>query len=179
MTVYGIQVEVAVGTDSEEGALQRLSVAFERTGPAIADFGRYVFPRLSGVFEDAVSEQFDARGGGPAAGAWADLTPDYAKWKAGAYPGQPLLELTGALREGLTAPGSPFAFRQWSSSDFTFGTSGVQYASFHQVGTGKMKARPPFDFGPSFEQALTRETSAGVRDAVKSGSGGVLEAEGE
>lgn len=179
MTVYGIQVEVAVGTDDGEGALQRLAVAFERSGPAIADFGRFVFPRLSGVFEDAVSEQFDGRGSGPISGAWADLTPDYAKWKAGAYPGQPLLELTGALRAGLTSPGAPTAFRQWSSTDFTFGTSGVEYASFHQTGTGRMRARPVFDFGPSFEQALARETAAGVRDAVKSGSGGVLEAEGE
>lgn len=175
MTVYGLQVEVAVGTDNGEGALQRLAVAFERAGPAIADFGRNVFPRLSGVFEDAVTEQFDARGSGPTSGAWAELTPAYRAWKEGNYPGQPLLELTGALREGLTSPGAPTAFRSWTATEFTFGTSGVAYASFHQTGTGRMRARPVFDFGPNFEEAMTRAAAAGVREAIKDASQGVIE----
>ena len=175
MTVYGLQVEVAVGNDTGEGALQRLAVAFERSGPAIANLGKYVFPRLSPVFEEAVKEQFDARGEGPVAGSWADLTPDYAAWKATAYPGQPLLERTGALRAALTSSGSPVALRAWSDTDFTFGSNGVEYASFHQTGTGKMVARPVFDFGPSFEAEMTRATSDGVREAIKDASNGLIE----
>ena len=179
MTVYGLQVEVAVGTDDGEGALQRLAVAFERAGDEVQDFGKWVFPKLAPVFEEAVSEQFDARGGGPTAGAWSDLTPDYAKWKAGHYPGQPLHELTGELRAALTNSSAPAAYREWSASEFSFGTIGLEYASFHQVGTERMKARPVFDFGPSFERGLQLATASGLREAIRAGSNGTLELEGE
>jgi len=175
MSVYGIQVEVAVGSDNGPDALVRLAAAFERAGPAIADFGQYVFPKLAAVFEDAVTEQFDGRGSGPVAGSWSALTPDYAAWKAGAYPGQPLLELTGALRAGLTSSASPSAFRQWDSTSFNFGTSGVEYATFHQMGTAKMSPRPVFDFGASFEDAMTRATAACVREAIKTASNGMIQ----
>lgn len=178
MTVYGLQVEVSVGTDSGEGALQRLSVAFERAGEYVADFGKYVFPRLTPVFEAAEEEQFDAEGSGPTSGAWAPLTPSYAEWKAKAYPGAPILEQRGTMRAALTSSASPVAYREWSASEFAFGTAGVEYASFHQRGTSRMKARPPFDFGPSFEDALTREAMAGLREAVKAASNGTLELEG-
>ena len=177
MTVYGLQVQVAVGTDDSEGALQRLSVAFERAGDEVQDFGRWVFPKLSPVFEDAIDEQFDARGAGPLSGAWSPLTPNYAAWKEANYPGMPLLELTGELRAALTTTGAPSAYREWSASEFSFGTAGLEYASFHQVGTGRMKARPPFDFGPTFERGLQTAAMSGLRAAVK--AGGVLELEGE
>lgn len=178
MTVYGLQVEVSVGNDSGEGALQRLSVAFERAGEYVADFGKYVFPRLTPVFEDAEVEQFDAEGSGPTSGAWAPLTPSYADWKNKVAPGMPILELTSKLRAALTQSASPVAYREWTASEFVFGTTGVEYASFHQRGTSRMKARPVFDFGPSFEDALTRAGLAGLREAVKDASNGTLELEG-
>lgn len=179
MTVYGLQVEVSVGTDNGEGALQRLSVAFERAGAEVQDFGKWVFPKLSPVFEDALSEQFNARGGGPMSGAWSPLTPDYAAWKDGHAPGMPLLELTGELRAALTTSSAPSAYREWSASEFAFGTAGLEYASFHQTGTGRMAARPVFDFGPTFERGLQMAAASGLREAVKAASNGVLELEGE
>lgn len=179
MTVYGLQVEVSVGGDSGEGALQRFSVAFERAGAEIQDFGKHVFPKLSPVFEEAIAEQFDARGSGPMSGAWSPLTPDYAAWKEGNYPGMPLLELTGELRSALTTTSAPSAYREWSGSEFSFGTAGLEYASFHQTGTPRMAARPVFDFGPTFETGLQRAALEGLREAVKEGSGGALELEGD
>lgn len=177
--IYGIQVEVAVGTDSGEGALSRLSVAFERGGAAVANFGKYVFPKLPAVFEEALREQFDARGTGPMSGSWSPLTPDYARWKAGHAPGAPLLELTGKLRAALTSSTSPAALRQWSDNEFNFGTAGVAYASFHQAGTSRMVARPEFDFGDTLERGLQRAGLEGLREAIKESSNGVLELEGE
>lgn len=179
MTVYGLQVEVSVGTDSGEGALQRLSVAFERAGAEVENFGKWVFPKLTPVFEDAVSEQFDARGSGPMSGSWSPLSPVYSAWKEANYPGMPILELTGELRTALTTSGAPSAYREWSASEFAFGTAGLEYASFHQTGTARMPARPLFDFGPTFERGLQTAAMSGLREAVKSGSGGALELEGE
>jgi phage gpG-like protein len=179
MTVYGLQVEVSVGTDSGEGALQRLAVAFERAGAEVQDFGKWVFPKLAPVFEEAIDEQFAARGAGPMSGAWAPLTKDYAEWKSGRYPGMPLLELTGELRAALTTSSAPSSYRQWGANEFSFGTMGLEYASYHQVGTGRMPARPPFDFGPTFEQGLQHAAMSGLREAIKAGSSGALELEGE
>lgn len=184
MTVYGLQVEWAVGNDAGPNALGKLTVAFERAGAAVADFGKYVFPKLTPVFEAAEAAQFDAEGAG-LTGAWAALRPSYEEWKSYNFPGLPILQLKGELRAALTSSTSPLAYREWSASEFAFGTVGVEYASFHQTGTrgntrGEgMPARPPFDFGPSFEEALTRAAMRGLREAIGVGTGHALEFEGE
>ena len=147
--------------------LQRLSVAFERVGSELADLGRHVFPLLPAVFEAAEVRQFDSRGSGPVAGAWKDLSPAYAEWKGRAFPGMPILEATGALRAGLTQSSSPFASREWSSSEFSFGTAGVEYASLHQSGTGRMPPRPPFDLDSQFEADLFKTARKGVNDSIR------------
>jgi len=178
VSAYGLSIEVFVGNDTAEGALQRFAVAFERAGDAIADMSEYVFPRLSTVFEVEVAAQFSAEGRGPIAGAWAALSPSYADWKEQHFPGLPILQRTTALHEALTNSNSPGAHRAWTASDFNFGTQGVEYASFHQSGTSQMKARPVFDFGGDFERAMTAAAMEGIRAAVKKGSDGALELEG-
>lgn len=178
MSVYGLQLEVSVGTDTGEGALQRLAVAFERGGEAIADFGKYVFPKLGPAMEEAEVAQFAAEGAGPVAGQWAALTPTYAAWKEGVAPGMPILEFSGALRSALTSSSSAGARREATATDFVFGTQGVPYASFHQTGTAKMRARPPFDFGAAFEEVMKRVTLEGLREAIKASSNGQLALEG-
>lgn len=177
MTVYGLSVEVAVNGDNSEGALQRFAVAFERAGDAIADFGKFVFPKLEPVFEAAVEAQLAGEGVGPS-GPYAPLSPSYAEWKESNAPGMPILQLTGRMARALTQGSSPEAWRQWSASDFSFGTTGVEYASFHQTGTGKMPRRALFDFGPEFERALTRAGLEGLREAVRAGSDNQFELEG-
>lgn len=167
MTVALLSVEYAVGTETGDAALQTFKAAFERAGDELQDFGRHVFPRLTPVFEGALDAQFDARGGGPTAGAWAALSPSYEEWKQRHFPGMPLLEATGDMRAALTQSSSPMAWREWSASEYSFGTAGVEYAGFHQVGTGRMPARPPFDFGPAFDESLTEALQLGVVDALK------------
>ena len=179
MTAIAITVEYQVGTETGEQVLERIAAGFERSGAELADFGRHIFPKLVPVFEAAVAEQFDSEGRGPTAGAWAALSSQYEAWKEGAHPGQPILVATGGLREALTVDGSAHALRDYSSSQFNYGTQGLDYASFHQTGTARMPPRPPFDFGPDFERELVRAASAGVRDAVREASGGVLEVTGE
>lgn len=167
MSVLGLTVEYRIGSESGPDSLQRLGVAFERAGAEVADLGRHVFPLLSPVFEAAEKRQFEAQGTGPTAGSWSPLSEVYAAWKAKKYPGQPLLVATGAMREGLTSASSPFGAREWTATSFVFGTAGVEYASFHQTGTGKMPARPPFDLDEEFERELQRAARVGVNEAIK------------
>lgn len=178
MSVYGLELEVSVGNDTGPGVLQRFAVAFERGGEAIADFPKYVWPRLTPALEQAEATQFDAQGTGPVAGAWAALSPSYAAWKEGVAPGMPTLEFSGLLRNALTSPAAPGARREASGDAFLFGTQGVPYASFHQTGTQRMPARPPFDFGATFEDAMKKAVMEGLRAAIKESSRGQLELEG-
>lgn len=163
----GLTIEYRVANAEGEASVERLAVALERAGDNLADFGRYVFPRLVPVFETAVAAQFDARGRGPVAGAWQALSLKYAAWKAREFPGKGILERTGALREGLTQSSSPYALRDYSSTNFNFGTQNLPYSGYHQLGTARMYARPPFDFGPEVERQLVRAAADGLREAVK------------
>lgn len=162
-----LRIDYSIGTAQGDAAMQSLAAVFDRADANLRDFGQYVFPRLGPVFEAELGGQFSTQGHGPFAGAWAPLSTAYAAQKAVDYPGQPLLVATGALREALTQASSPHAARDFTATDFAFGTVGLDYASFHQLGTGHMPARPPFDFTQDFEEALKRETQLGIVDAVR------------
>lgn len=174
--IAGLQITYAVNdAATDETVLERIRVAFERTGDELEDFSKHVWPRLTPVFEAEMARQFDAQGGGPT-GAWAPLSPAYAAWKERAFPGQPILVASGKMREALTQSASPFAARAFDSDSFQFGTSNIPYASFHQLGTPTMPDRPPFDFSPDFEMDLARESLEAARDAVAaSGLGDFVE----
>lgn len=165
--ISGFHVEYSVGNvPAGEDVLERMSVAFERAGDNLTDFGKYVFPRLVPVFELELAGQFDAEGRGPAKGAWAQLSERYEAWKALNYPGAGILERTGQMHEALTSSSSPFARREISTDEFDFGTINVPYASFHQSGTAFMPDRPPFDFTDDFERAMAAAAMQGVREAM-------------
>lgn len=166
MTVFALQIEYQYGTETGEQAIASLATALERAAEQIDDFGRYVFPRLIPLFEEAEREQFAAEGRGPLAGSWAALSVKYAKWKQAHFPGRPILERTGRLQAALTSS-APGALRAVSKREFDFGTIGIRYASFHQTGTSRMVPRLPFDFGPEFEAKLEKEFQLGILDAIR------------
>lgn len=155
------------GADTDEGVWQRMSVAFERAGDNVADFKEYVWPELVPVFESEIASQFSAEGQGPNRGSWAQLSATYDEWKQKNFPGNPILVRTGKLREALTQSSSPFAKRDMADDEFDFGTSGVEYASYHQTGTAFMPDRPPFDFTGEFEAAIQKAALEGVRAALR------------
>lgn len=178
--ISGFQVKYQVGGGAEEDAAawQRMTVAFERAGDEVSDFGRYVFPKLVPVFEAEVAGQFGASGRGPNSGAWAQLSEQYERWKSANYPGKPILERTGALKAALTESGSPFAMRHIDTNEFDFGTTGVPYASFHQTGTMHMPDRPPLDLTQDFERNLQAAALDGVREAMASSGASEFLSEG-
>ena len=177
MSAIVLGVEWQVG-DVAAPTLGGFTTALERAGAELADVAKHILPKLLPVLEVETGKQFDAEGAGPIAGSWAPLSVSYAKWKEAHYPGKPLLVRTGALKAALTGPGAG-ARRDISGDSLTFGTTGIPYASFHQTGTGKMPARPEFDFGPDFDAAMQAATEAGVREAVRAGSDGLLDFEGD
>lgn len=178
MSAIVLSVEWQIGGGPSEPTNARLVTALERAGAELADVGKHVLPKLLPLLETETSKQFDARGGGPLAGSWAPLSVSYAKWKEAHYPGKPILELTGALRAALTGPG-PNSRRDVSGDSLSFGTTGLPYASGKQTGTGREPARPPFDFGDDFEKGMQAAAMAGVREAVRAGSEGLLDFEGD
>lgn len=166
--ISGFAVEWSVGNvPSGEDTLEKMAFAFERAGDNVADMGRFVFPKMVPVFEAEMAAQFNAEGRGPNAGAWAQLSERYEAWKSANYPGMRILERTGRMREALTESGSPFARRAIETDSFDFGTTGVEYASFHQSGTDFMPDRPPFDMGDDFESKATDAAREGVREAMR------------
>jgi len=165
--ISGVKLEYRVGNvPSGDDTLERMSVAFERAGGELADFGTHTFPKMVPVFEAELERQFAAEGRGPNVGHWAALSPAYEEWKGRNYPGMPILQRTGAMREALTESGAAHAFRDFSTTEFNFGTSGLDYASFHQSGTADMPDRPPFDFSGEFEREVQRVALEGARDAL-------------
>ena len=167
MSAVALVIQLEVGTSTGDAAVQRIVSAMERAGSDLSDFGQHTFPLLAPVFEAAESRQFDSEGAGPTAGHWAALSRKYAEWKSQHFPGKRILERSGDLREALTSSSSPLASREYSASEFAFGTVGLNYASFHQVGTPFMPARAPFDFDSQFEDELERQLQLGVVAAVR------------
>lgn len=165
--ISGIKVEyLRPGGDEIDGGLETIVAAYERAGAELQDFGRYMWPRLTPVLERHVKEQLDAEGQG-SEGPFAPLSASYLAWKEANYPGMPILQRTRAMYDGLTDSSSPFAFRQESGNEYNFGTRGVEYASFHQSGTDRMPARPPFDFTSGFETELMQAGAAAAREALQ------------
>lgn len=165
MSVVGFDLTWSVGGREDPDALQKLSFAFERFGDDLTDFSAFVWPKVLPALEEEELRQFEAEGNG-ASGGWAALSPKYAERKEREWPGKPILERTGALREALTSSESTHARRIVTVDQFDFGTDGLEYASFHQLGTHHMPARPPFDFGDELEQSVQRAALEGVREAL-------------
>jgi phage gpG-like protein len=165
--ISGFKVEWSVGDRTGDDVPREMALAFERAGDELADFEAHLFPRLTPVFEQEMREQFDDEGHGPVAGAWAPLSEQYAEWKDKNYPGRPILQREGTLYEALTSSGSPFARRAYSGDTYDFGTIGVEYASYHQLGAEKLPPRPPFDMGDDFEKQLLQEGEAAAREAME------------
>lgn len=166
MSLVGLKLEYSVGSRTGETVLRDLALGFEQAGNEMRRVGEHVFPRLIPVFEAGMERQFDAQGAG-VTGRWSPLTDAYARWKAQHFPGKPILERTGALREALTRSSSPRAYREYSARELVFGSAGVEYASFFQFGTRKMVARAPFDFDAKFEADLKAAALDGIRDAIR------------
>ena len=175
--IVGIAIDYLIKDQRGDAAvLRKMQSAIERAGDEIKDFERYLWPRVTTAFETEMQKQFAEEGGGPGRGRWADLSPAYAKWKEQNFPGQPILQRTGDMYRALTDSADPHALRVTQGDRFEFGTRGLPYPSFHQLGTQLMPDRPPFDFSNDFKQDINAAMMGAVRDALEaSGADEVFE----
>lgn len=111
--------------------------AFRTLGERCEDLRPY-WPRFETAFYLRELNLFAGQG----EGYWVPLSPSYEKWKKNAAPGQPLMVLSGSLRESLTDAKGEGAVVNEQPRSLEIGTS-VPYAAFHQTGTSRMPARPP------------------------------------
>lgn len=95
------------------------------------------------IFVTMEKAQFDSTGsyGGE---KWMSLSPQYAKWKEKHYPGQPILQRLGYLRESLIneGEGADWHVFRYGPSFAEYGTK-IPYAGYHQFGTINMPPRRP------------------------------------
>ncbi len=157
----------AIGiVDNEPVASAPLLAAFEKAGQALDDFMPW-FTGLEAALERAEARQFDSEGSaGPVAGAWAPLSELYAERKLRRWGPKPILQASGTMMRALTTGGGN-ALRVNTGKEFAFGTQGVEYASYHQLGTDKMVARPPMDLDDQFKADFNSEARDFVRAALK------------
>ena len=118
-------------------------------------------------FLDEVGESFASRGRSTGT-AWAPLSPANAAWKNSAYPGRPLLVLTGRMKESFSASSRDLIYnrKQKNYKMLTLGTR-VPYAGYHQSGTSKMPRRPLFVVKQQIANRWGKYLSADLQNAMK------------
>jgi phage gpG-like protein len=98
---------------------------------------RPVFRKIRDDLRSAFAKNFTSNG--LEVGGWQPLDPGYAAWKSVHFPGAPPMVRTGKMFQSLaTLRGGN---NEIDRHHARFGTSGINYAEFHQYGTSKMPKR--------------------------------------
>lgn len=112
------------------------ALSLERFGQNIQDADQ-AFDRMADFAARVFAAQFETAGSRMGS-KWAPLSPKYAKQKARAFPGQPLMVATGDLRKSLAF--RPLGIEEITSSKMVIGTA-IPYAAYHQAGAGRLPQR--------------------------------------
>lgn len=128
-----------------------------RTERALGFFGemRRSVTDLRPLFEEVLEPAFyaereqDFASQGARVGGWRELEASYREWKAKHYPGKPILQLTGALKDSLTKQNAAGQVRRVDERAMTLGTNLV-YANRQDI------ARPVIAHGPAEDTAWAR-----------------------
>lgn len=131
-----------------------LSRAFNRIEEYISDF-RSIWPAVAGEIYAINAEQFDSEGGAGRSGKWAALSPAYARYKAVAFPGQPILQAEGHMIASLTDPEAPDAIYRPGKDELVIGTKDPK-ARAHHLGLGHLPARPIFSFSDPSKRRIQK-----------------------
>lgn len=146
----------------EVAGVEVLNRAFNRVEEYISDF-RSIWPDVATEIYTINAEQFESEGSAGASGKWAALSPAYARFKAIAFPGQPILQAEGHMVESLTDPEALDAIYRPEQSVLTIGSRDPK-ARAHHLGLGNLPARPIFSFT---EQRKRRIQKAIQRNLVE------------
>ncbi len=97
---------------------------------------RPFWPLARGIVIDWIRRNYESQGawsGDP----WSALSPTYARWKARVRPGKPLLVFDGGLKRAVLAPRVEYRPHEMVLTVVS------PIAAFHQLGTYRMRPRPP------------------------------------
>jgi len=147
----GVRFELTV--DGEK----QLDRALSRFGEHLGDLSPF-FEEVANLLTDIVEAQFSEQGG--RTGQWQSLSPQYAKWKARIFPGQPILVATGRMRESLIGRTGD-SIREISSNEMRWGSSvrtgrGAPYPVFHQRGGDTLPQRKIIDLTEEDREAIMK-----------------------
>lgn len=133
---------------------QTINRAFNRVEQFITDF-RNIWPAVTTEFYNIETEQFQSEGARGVTGRFAPLSSPYKKFKEIHFPGKPILEATGALRESLTSPDGLDSILRPGRDELVIG-SGLPYAVFHQRGAGRLPRRPPIAMNETSKRRIQK-----------------------
>ena len=140
--------DVAVAFQFKVPGQQPLAMALQRFAANISDFttyfNDYLLPAWYAHMEDVYATEGSASGQ-----RWAPLTAAYAAWKIKHFPGMPIGVLSGATMNALTSATDANTILNISKRQMVVGTS-MPYALYLQLGTRRMKARPPLRLTEDF-----------------------------
>ena len=131
--------------------LGNLVFAANRTKRSLDDLSE-LFEVYEQLFRAGMKEQFTRQGAWGNTGGWADLSEQYAKWKAKHFPGRPIGFLRGHLRQAMTG-GSGYT-AEIAKTEASFGMGGgpaLAYGKYFSGG-GRGPARPVITFPASFKR---------------------------
>jgi hypothetical protein len=141
-----------------------LSVALSRYSDFMTNFTVFWTDYFVPLWYAHMVFQYTSQGAdtGP---AWPALTARYAAWKMKHFPGQPIGVLTGATRESLTHPTAAHSILTITKDAFIAGTD-LPYPIFLQLGTSRMRARPPMRVTPDFMTQVGKALQEFAHDAA-------------
>jgi phage gpG-like protein len=141
---------------------EKIHFAFGGLADAVKDWRGHIWPAVRNrALRPWLKRQFEKEGQGEH-GKWAPLTERYTARKQKMWPGKPILEASGKMKEDLLSPRNE---GQMTEKTLEYGTN-VPYAFFHQRGTKRMVARRIFDPEVSDERGSLKQL---IRSSVAFG----------
>lgn len=149
---------------------------FDRTFNRLSQIDdlRPLWGEVIGEFHQIEVEQFDSEGAATGQ-RFHPLSRVYAEYKEVAYPGKPILQASGDLRDSLTDSDAIGAIVRPGPHELIVGTS-VPYARFHQRGTGRMPARPPIRLAELQRRRIQKAIQRGLVQFIREAGAEVEEA---
>lgn len=105
--------------------------------------GLSLWQRFQVAFFASEIDLFASRGASGRGGTWKPLSPSYAEWKARRYPGMPILQASGAMKESLVGMGPGHIFTQ--------GRRAMEIGTHEKAGW-HWRTRKPIDIGDAAEK---------------------------
>lgn len=146
-------LNVAYDIQGEEKFERALSLLYD----SFRDWRR-LWPQIAAEFYRIEKEQFNSQGASGASGAWQELSAGYEKYKALTYPGRPILQASGHLKESITDPTNRDHVFRMTETSLTIGTTDP-VGRYHQRGSERLPQRKIFD--------LTDDDKRHLRDVAR------------